>query len=86
MDTSPDDANGNRQTHTELSYEEWRNQMIAKAKQIIATAKTQQHNQMDWSWLFLSTYTINILREIQTGNITNADIFLAILLFNLTQN
>lgn len=44
MDTSPDD----QQTYTE-PYEEWRDRMIAKAKDIIKMAKAQQSKGMDLS-------------------------------------
>lgn len=48
MDTTSDDTNDFPQTHTELSYEEWRDSMISKAKALLK-AKTQQQNQMDQS-------------------------------------
>lgn len=46
MDISPDDADANR--HAELSYEKWRDRMIAEAKAILnAETQEQNQNQMD---------------------------------------
>lgn len=45
--TTDDDANDIPQEQTEQSYEDWRDNMILRAKEMIQAAKKQQQNQME---------------------------------------